>query len=141
MAAPARTATSGTFFVTAITLGRRRLFVLERNAILMMETLQRYRADGLFRLHAFVVMHDHIHLLITTEDLPRAMQHVKGGFSRSKGSKMPVWQRGYTDHLVRNREEFESRRGYIHQNPVRKRLVLRAEEYRFSSAFRGGETV
>jgi putative transposase len=141
MAAPERTATSGTFFVTTITSDRRRLFAVERSARSMIDTLQKYRTDGLFKLYAFVVMPDHMHLLITTDDLPKAMQHVKGGFSRSLGSKMPVWQRGFADHLVRNREEFESRRGCIHQNPVRAGLADTAEEYPFSSAFRGGERV
>ena len=138
MAHPPRTANAGNFFLTAITYNRRRLFQNEANAKLFIETLQHYRAEGFYMLYAFVVMPDHVHLLITTADLATAMQRIKGGFSRklNLASKFPVWQRGYTDHLVLNREQFDSRREYIHQNPVRERLVERAEHYAFSSAHR-----
>jgi putative transposase len=137
MAAPPRTAIAGTFFITAITYNRGRLFQVEARAKLFIETLQHYRAEGLYKLYAFVVMPDHVHLLLTTDDLPKAMQHIKGGFSRRVDSKVTVWQRGFTDHLVLNREHFESRRRYIHENPVRERLVESAEKYPYSSAFRG----
>ena len=137
MAAPPRTAIAGTFFITAITYNRRRLFQVEARAKLFIETLQHYRAEGLYKLYAFVVMPDHVHLLLTTNDLPKTMQHIKGGFSRRVGSKFTVWQRGFTDHLVLDRDHFESRRRYIHENPVRGRLVESAEKYPHSSAFRG----
>jgi len=83
-------------------------------------------------------MPDHVHLLLTPQDitLERAVGFIKGGFSRRLGSKMPVWQRGFTDHRVRDREDFEIRREYIYQNPVRERLVERAECYAYCSAYR-----
>jgi putative transposase len=136
MAHPQRTASSGTFFVTAITHNRRRLFQVDANAQLFLETLQHYRREGLYKLYAFVVMPDHVHLLLTTEDIAKAMQHIKGGFSRRLASKFPAWQRGFTDHLVLNRTQFESRRAYIHQNPVLEHLCERPEDYAYSSAYR-----
>jgi putative transposase len=48
-------------------------------------------------------MPDHVHLLITTADLTTAIQRIKGGFSRKLGSKLPVWQRGFADHLILTR--------------------------------------
>jgi putative transposase len=86
MAKPPRTAISGTFFITAITANRRRLFQAEANAKLFLETLQHYRAQDLYKLHAFVAMPDHIHLLLTTADLPHTMKHIRGGFSRRLAS-------------------------------------------------------
>ncbi len=70
-------------------------------------------------------MPDHIHLLLTpqTITLERTMGLIKGGFSHRMSSKTPVWQRGFTDHRVRDREDFEIRREYIHQNPVRANLA------------------
>jgi putative transposase len=135
MRRPQRTAISGTFFVTVITANRRRIFQKEANALLFMKMLQKYRSQGLYKLYAFVVMPDHVHLLLTTEDLPRAMKHIRGGFSYKLASSWEVWQKGYADHLILNREEFESRKGYIHQNPVREHLVNSAENYPYSSAF------
>ena len=135
MSAPPRSATSGTFFVSAITSNRRHIFQTEQNALLFIETLQHYRAQGLYKLHAYVVMPDHIHLLLTTADLSSALRHVKGGFSRRIASKFPIWQQGFTDHLVLDADQFHARRDYIHQNPVRARLVADWKDYPYSSAF------
>ena len=138
MAIPARSAQPRTFFVTSATYNRRRLFQVPANAEMFIETLQHYRRLGHYKLHAFVVMPDHIHLLLTPGEiaLERAIGLIKGGFSHRFGSKFPVWQRGFTDHRIRDREEFETRRHYIHQNPVRGRIVDRAEMYAHSSAYR-----
>ena len=62
------------------------------------------------------------------------MQLIKGGYSHRIGSKMPVWQRGFTDHRIRDAEDFNVRLQYIHRNPVGARLCERAEMYGFSSA-------
>ena len=59
---------------------------------------------------------------------------IKGGFSHRLASKLPVWQRGFTDHRIRNREEYDTRRDYIHANPVRARLTEAAESYPYSSS-------
>ena len=138
MAKPLRTTANGTFFVTAVTANRRRIFQVERNAQLLLETLQHYRHQGAYKLHAFVAMPDHIHLLLTTNDLPAAMKRIRGGFSYRLSSANEVWQRGYADHVIASRGDFESRRNYIHQNPVRARIVEHAHEYPYSSAFSRG---
>jgi len=139
MAIPSRTDRPGTFFVTSRTYSSRRVFEVESNAELFLETLQHYRREGHYKLHAFVVMPDHIHLLLTPLDrsVERVMGLIKGGFSHRLSSKFPVWQRSFTDRRIRNKEEFLVKREYIHQNPVRGRLIANAELYRFSSAYRG----
>jgi len=135
MAIPTRASRPGTFFITSGTYNRRRLFQVERNAELLIETLQHYRAAGHYKLHAFVVMPDHIHLLLTPhETLERAIGLIKGGFSHRLASKLPVWQRGFTDHRIRDIDDFRIRRSYIHQNPVTARLSETAEAYPYSSA-------
>lgn len=64
------------------------------------------------------------------------MKHIRGGFSRSLASKLEVWQCGYTDHHVLSAADFEIRRQYIFQNPVREHLAERPGDYPYSSAFR-----
>jgi putative transposase len=129
---------AATYFVTSITYQRRRLFQVETNARLFLETLQHYRSEGKYKLHAFVVMPDHIHLLITPLEVTveRAVGLIKGGFSHRMGSKFPVWQKSFTERRMRDADEFIWRREYIHQNPVRAHMVQSAEDYPFSSAFR-----
>jgi putative transposase len=134
MAKPPRTAISGTFFLTAVTHSRRPLFQLPANAELFLETLQHYRRQGAYKLHDFVVMPDHIHLILTTPNLPAAMKLIKGGFSHRLSSTFPVWQRGYTDHRIRDAADLAQRRRYIHQNPVTAGLVTAPELFPYSSA-------
>jgi putative transposase len=138
MAIPIRSSRPGTYFVTSATYNRRRLFQSPQNATLFLETLQHYRREGHYKLFAFVVMPDHVHLILTPQQtaLERIMQLIKGGFSHEIASKLPVWQRGFTDHRIRNREEFQTRLVYLHDNPVRARLAQRPEDYEFSSAYR-----
>ncbi|HVP55536.1 MAG TPA: transposase [Candidatus Eisenbacteria bacterium] len=69
-----------TFFVTAATWGRRAIFRAEPMAHLFLDTLQRYRAQHKFQFHEFVLMPDHIHLLLTpAPDVPleKAVQLIK----------------------------------------------------------------
>jgi putative transposase len=134
MAIPSRTARPGTYFITTATHNRRRLFQVERNASLLLETIDHYRTSYL--LYAYVVMPDHLHLIVTPTDITieRTMQLIKGGFSHRLASKLPVWQRGFTDHRIRDAADYNIRRNYLHQNPVEARLCERPELYPFSSA-------
>ena len=131
----------GTYFVTYETFQRRRFFVVENYARLFLKTLYGYRRQGRFELHAFVLMPDHVHLLFTPAvdvTLERAMQFIKGGYSHAVGveiSRREIWQKGFTDHRIRDARDYAAHRTYIHQNPVVAKLVERAEEYRYSSAY------
>ena len=89
-------------------------------------------------------MPEHVHILLTpaTEiTLERAMQLIKGGSSyvltKELGRKGEVWQRGFTDHRIRDLEDFDMHREYIHRNPVKRGLVQTAAAYRYCSAFPG----
>ena len=133
----------GTYFVTFSTWQRRRYFVVERYVRLFLKTLYGYRRQGKFLLHAFVLMPEHVHLLFTPAQdvtLERAVQLVKGAYSHSFGvefGKQELWQRGFTDHRIRDAEDYATHRHYIHQNPVVRGLVSGAQEYRYGSAFPG----
>jgi putative transposase len=134
MAIPQRTATQGTFFLTTVTYNRRRIFQLPANADLFLETLQHYRPYYL--LHAFVLMPDHVHLILTPRDktLSQVMNLVKGGFSHRLASKLPIWQRGFTDHHIHTQEDFTTHQRYIHQNPITALLSETAEAHPYTSA-------
>jgi putative transposase len=133
----------GTYFVTFLTFQRRRLFVVEPYVRLFLKTLYGYRRQGKFLLHAFVLMPEHAHLLLTPADdvtIERAIQLIKGGFSHAFGlefGRKEIWQRGFTDHRIRDMGDFRAHRDYIHQNPVKRGMVETAREYRYCSAFPG----
>ena len=130
-----------TYLVTAVTAQRRRLFQVTANAELFRRTLFDYREQGRFLLHAYVIMPDHFHVLITPAadvSLEKAVQFIKGGFSFRLKSKVDVWMRSFNESQVLTKEKFAECVRYIDQNPVRARLVVSAEAYAFSSAGREG---
>ena len=128
----------GTYFVTFSTWQRRRLFVVESYARLFLKTMYGYRRDGKFQLHAFVLMPEHASAHDVT---PRTSQLIKGGYSHAFGlafgKHKEVWQRGFTDHRIRDAVDFENHRAYIRDNPVARGFVEKAADYRYSSAYPG----
>ncbi len=126
------------FFVTTGTHMGRRLLQSERNAELLIDVLRSLVAEGRFKVRDFVIMPDHLHLLLTVFDgmtIEKAMQLIKGRFSHrlshELGYKGEVWQRGFTEMQVMNRESLEKHREYIAQNPVRAGIVESADEFPF----------
>jgi putative transposase len=100
-----------------------------------------HREEGEYLVHRYVVMPDHLHVILTPSartTLERAVQLIKGGSSYDIGrafqTRFPVWQPGFTQHLIRDRADYESHVGYIDANALKKSLAERPEEYQFSSA-------
>jgi REP element-mobilizing transposase RayT len=97
-----------------------------------------------YDLHAFVVMANHVHILITPKVLvPRLMQRLKGSTARRANQVLGLtgktfWQDESYDRWVRNREEFHRIHAYIELNPVRAGLVAAPEDYPWSSAASAG---
>ena len=125
------------FFVTTVTAHRQPIFRRDAVARLLIDTLAHYRDKRKYLLHEFVVMPDHLHALLTPApeiSLEHAMQFIKGGFSFRLKSCPPVWQASFSNHRVRDWEDYEHHREYVRMNPVRARLAVRAEAYPYSSA-------
>ena len=91
------------YFVTDLTAQRRRLFQVTANAALLQQTILDYRSQGRFLLHAFAIMPDHFHALITPApevSLEKAMQFNKGGFSFRLKSKLDMWMRSFNETQI-----------------------------------------
>ena len=130
-----------TFFVTTVTAERRRILQSERMAGLLLDVLRHNREKGRFELHEFVVMPDHVHLILTPAyevSVEKAMQFIKGGFSfrakRELGFQSEIWERSFSERRIKDAEEYEGFRDYVLDNPVRAQLAQRPGEYEFSSA-------
>jgi putative transposase len=111
---------------------------------LFLDVLRHYRREKRYLLHAFVMMPNHIHLLITPAPdlaLEKCVQLIKGGFSfRAKEElkfKFSIWTQGFNERRITSRSEYQRQLNYIHNNPVKARLVSRPEEYECSSAWPG----
>jgi len=120
----------------------RRLLQSERNATLLIDVMRSYVAERKFQLHDFVVMPDHVHLLMTVDremTVEKAMQLIKGRFSfrlkREFQYLGEVWQHGFSEARADDDESFARYREYIAQNPVKAGLVDSPEEYPYCFSF------
>src|SRR5256885_17142421 len=101
-----------TFFITSVTWHRTPLFRSQPEAELMMDVLVHYREQMRYVLHEFVIMPDHLHLLLTPEanvTLERALQLIKGGFSYrfGKAKRGTVWQGSFPKQRICGQDDYE----------------------------------
>src|SRR5262249_48504249 len=102
-----------TFFVSTKSVQGRALLQSDRHAMLLIDTMRSYVKAGNFIIHDFVVMPNHLHVLITVDNMTsieKAMQLIKGSFSyrvrKELGYQGEVWQRGYSEVRIRDRGGF-----------------------------------
>jgi REP element-mobilizing transposase RayT len=106
----------------------------------VLDNLAFYRDRGDFWLHAFVIMPDHLHLLLTprTRDLSEVMRNLKSYVARQLIEEIndspPVWQTRFHDQVIRSERHFISAVEYIHANPVKAGLCSLAKDFPYSSA-------
>jgi putative transposase len=132
---------AGVYFVTTDTWEKHPLFINTALANIVVEQIVGCRDRGVYKLHAFVLMPDHLHVLLTpgeTTTIEKAMQMIKGGSAQRMGllraNKFPVWHSGFHDRWMRDAEEYRGGKRYIEQNPVEAKLVEKPEDYALSSA-------
>lgn len=139
---PQRTHNFGTYFITTPSFEHRSIFQNTRLAEQLIDMLVHYRAERKYLLHEFVIMPDHLHVILTPIDiaLERAVQFIKGGFSHSAKlqgfGNLEIWQKGFTDHRIRDADDYEVHVAYIRMNPVKAGLCDTPEQWPHSSADR-----
>ena len=106
----------------------------------MLDVLGAQRSKERFKLHEYVVMPDHFHLIITPayeHSIEKCGQFVKGNFSiragRELNFKREIWQGGFKHHRIMDARDYENHRSYIWNNPVKAGLVARPEDWPYSS--------
>jgi putative transposase len=131
---------SATHFITAPTFHRKRVFQNELFGEVLTEALMRWRHEQALLLHDYVIMPDHVHLLITVQDktdVTAAVQSLQHGLaeelSRQYGYGGKVWEPHFRDLEVHDAEECAECVRQIHSNPVRVGFCDKPGEYRMSS--------
>jgi REP element-mobilizing transposase RayT len=95
-----------------------------------------------YKLHAYVVMPNHIHMLATPAgDIGPMMGKLKGVTARQANlildrAGQTFWQSRYFDQFSRNQENFAKMQNYVAKNPVWAGLSATPEEFPWSSAHR-----
>lgn len=94
-----------------------------------------------YNLHAWVIMPNHVHLLLTPiSNVSKFLQRLKGASALQANQQLgllhkPFWQTESYDRLVRDNSEFQRVTNYIVQNPVKAGLVASQHQYPWSSAW------
>ena len=124
------------YFVTICTIHRRKIDRL----VIAHEAFSKYAIRAMEEFNVavgrYVVMPDHIHLFIRSDeefDLGKWINGLKRAISVALGAtnKWPLWQPGFFDHVLRNSESFEKKWTYVQENPVRAGLVPCSDEWRY----------
>ena len=91
------------------------------------------------QLHGYVLMSNHYHLLIETkqENLSKFMKHVNASYAIYFNKKYKrsghLWQGRFKSWYVTDEAYLYTLISYIHNNPIKAKIVKKAEEYRYSS--------
>ncbi len=131
-------------FLTFSCIDRRPLLTDDQTAQWMIEAIDNNRSKGLFDLWAYVVMPEHVHLVIRPNDadisdiLKRIKQSVARRVLRNRlDDALPghFWQAGGGyDRNLRSSDDVQEKIDYVHANLVKRGLVERSTDWPWSSA-------
>ncbi len=126
----------------------------------IIDSLRFCRANKGLKLLAFVIMPNHAHWIAAADELHAVMRDLKRFTSRTihdrlkedaratplhwlqvateaarqRRDELGLWQPGFHPQAIATRRVFEQKLRYLHENPVRKGLVRRADDWWYSSA-------
>jgi len=127
---------TGEFHFLTFSCYRRRAYLTAAAAMdLFEDALERVRQRYLFAVAGYVVMPEHVHLLVNEPRralLSKVIQALKLSVSM-RSRERPFWLAHYYDFNVSGHEKFVEKLRYIHRNPVRRGLVAQPEDWRWSS--------
>jgi putative transposase len=130
-----------TLFITFNVYAKRPLFRDPKACSFFLHTLRYYKPQLGFQLLGYVVMEDHIHLLVRTPldaSVSAMMQKIKGAFGRKWKMmthwKGPVWQKSFFNAVLSDETALKQRLNQIHDHPVYGRLCPSKTRYAYSSA-------
>ncbi len=129
-------------FLTAVCRDRTAILQPDHEKECLLTALRAVKEHIPFRLFAYVLLDEHIHLLIAPDvanDFPRIMQSLKLRYSRSYKQRhalhgnVTLWQPRYWDHVIRDQDDLHRHMDYIHYNPVKHGYAEAAGAYVWSS--------
>ena len=130
---------SGIYHVMIRGINRQRIFEDDEDNLKILECLQKYKAGGEFKLYAYCLMGNHLHLLINEKDdnLSQILKQVGTRFVYWYNWKYQrsghLFQDRFKSEPVENDPYFLSVLRYIHLNPVNAKLCSDPSDYRYSS--------
>lgn len=136
-----RTHPGSSYFITTKCAENRSIFQVSQNSKILVDILFKYRHQHAYQLHEFVVMPNHLLLLLTPGDstsLEKCIQFIKGASSheihKQQSHQLEIWQKSFHDWTIRDENDWQEKVQYIRMNPVRAKLVDDPKEWPNSSA-------
>ena len=129
------------YFLTLCCQGRRPLLRDPQVVAWLIDTLRSSAAARQFRVHAYCVMPDHVHLLVESSTEASDLPGFVGAFKQKTAYQWAakhnqiLWQTKFYDHILRRETAMDSVAWYIWMNPVRKGLCHSPEDYPYSGSF------
>ncbi len=145
-------------FITCTVLHWIPVFTRPSTVDIVLESL-RHLCNEKLRLYAYVILENHLHLVVQSQNLPRDIARFKSFTARQliayldenrvkpileqlafykkahKGDRAyQFWQEGYHPELIQGEDMMRQKIDYIHHNPVKRGYVDRPEHWRYSSA-------
>jgi REP element-mobilizing transposase RayT len=148
------------YYLTTVVYGRLPIFTTPGFAIPIIDSLNYYRYKQQYKILGYVIMPDHLHLLIwlqgksTISEIMRDLKkftavriirqaevenrrHWLSAFKQAgeatDRSQNKVWQDSYWDKIIFSERLLREKLNYIHRNPVRAGLVESVEAFPYSS--------
>ncbi len=148
------------YYITTVVYRRLPVFVRPSFVIPLLDSLNFYRYQHCFKLLGYVIMPDHIHLVIwpcgsscvpdimrdfkkfvavrivrqaRVEDIQPWVSAFQQAGQETKRSKNKVWQDSYWDVNVYTERFLRQKLNYVHRNPVRAGLAKEPGAYAYSS--------
>jgi len=150
---------NGIFFVTSTIVNWIPVFRDEKYYRILIDTIKHYQENNSLIVYAYVFMDNHFHMIISNDNISKIMQSAKKysakeiinnlkvdkneavlkEFRESKPdykitSNHQVWQESYHPQEIISYAMLKQKIEYIHYNPVKKNLVEKPEDWKYSSA-------
>jgi putative transposase len=147
------------FFITSTIVEWLPVFFHKDHFDIIIHSLEFCRTHKAMKLYAYVIMENHIHLIVSAPEMVKVVQSFKSftakelldSFAQKKidwllnqlaffkakhktQSAYQVWQEGYHPQELLTIEIMNQKNEYIHNNPVRRGYVKRPEHWQYSSA-------
>jgi putative transposase len=127
-------------FITTVTQNRKKVLLDDPIPKMLIDNLAFYKKQHQFMLIGFVLMPDHVHLIIHPNGKTpvNMIMHDYKSYTAQIINKWfhrtgPFWQPEFNDRLIRGRDELKRELDYIHNNPIVAGLVKTREDYSYSS--------
>ena len=131
------------YFITTSAWKLHPVFLEKANADIVVKTLLNLRDKEYFEVDEFVIMPEHIHMIVAPKKKTAA--EIMRDFKRSAAriinnndgiNSRKIWMDEYFDEQIWDEKDLNNKRMYIHYNPVKRGLVELPEEYLYSTANR-----